>query len=111
MGTFPSHRFYWCCELQQCSIEAVAGTQVTGTQAVGEGVADKQVTSRQAVGEGIADSPDCRRDGEEDIGFVGVEDIVELDTADLLRWGILLILLRLVKMWLHKEFLNNNFIT
>ena len=62
MDTFPSHRFYWCFELQRCSIEAVAGRQVTGTQ---------------AVGEGIADSPDCRRDGVEDIGFAGVEDTAE----------------------------------
>ena len=87
MGTFPSHRFYWCCELQRFSIEAVAGRQVTGTQAVGEGVADKQVTSRQAVGEGIADSPDCRRDGVEGIGFAGVEDTVELDTAEFAEVG------------------------
>ena len=67
MDTFPSHRFYWCFELQRCSIEAVAGRQVTGIQ----------VTGIQAVGEGIADSPDCRRDGVEGIGFAGVEDIVE----------------------------------
>ena len=62
MDTFPSHRFYWCFELQRCSIEAVAGRQVTGTQ---------------AVGEGIADSLDCRRDGVEGIGFAGVEDTAE----------------------------------
>ena len=66
MDTFSSHRFYWCCELQPCSIEVVAGKQVTGIQ---------------AVGEGIADSPDCRQDGVEDIGFAGV-DTVKLDTAD-----------------------------
>ena len=66
MDTFSSHRFYWYFELQRYSIEVVAGRQVTGTQ---------------AVGEGIADSPDCRRDGVEDIGFVGV-DTVGVDTVE-----------------------------